>query len=135
LFDDMTSEEIVEAIEQMEAINEGLLTEAEVDNDQLVAIAEALLAEWDASDLQLVRQKNSASQDAADRQGVKVDFGKKKPMSPKDHATVQKFKKQFAAQANEEAVDEGPDSFMKSEKKPSPEAAAFRKRMQAKKGN
>jgi len=106
LLDDMDQDDILEAIEEMKSINEGLLTESDVDFERLHEIAEALLEyDFDAhKGLSL-----AAKDDEEDNQGVKVQFGKRKPLSPKDLAQVQRFKKKHAAQKNtfsEEEVDE-----------------------------
>jgi len=93
LLDDMSQDDILESIEEMKAINEGLLTESDVDHARLLDIAEALLEfDYDAHQ----ELKLQAKDGEEDKKGVDVKFGNRKPMSPKDHAQVQRFKKDFA---------------------------------------
>ena len=106
LLDSMDQDEIIEAIEEMDAINEGLLTESDVDFTRLNEIADAIIAEDYRGDLELAQMKRQGEQDELARKGVDIKFGKRKPMSPADHAKVQRFKKQFASQATESQFSE-----------------------------
>lgn len=99
LLDSMDFEAIAEAIDQMKAINKGLLTEDEVDYDNLNEIAEELIAEWDASDLKLVHDQETADRTKDNKKGVEVKFKQGKPLSPKDRAQVLRFKQQFSKSA------------------------------------